>query len=193
MSKRFRLGLSLVATSAILALGSLPAAAASMYAQVFGPDALGYVDGGAPLHYLHDFDLAGITVLSATLLITTTDQPGCLGYPVPGDACDLDDLYAEPETAQILVAGQAFAGGPAGGGTFYGDVTGALLGSGGTLDVSISAPDGDFYAWRSVLMVSYDPAGGGGGGGPVPTIPEPSAAVLFGVGSLAIASASRRR
>ena len=67
-----------------------------------------------------------------------------------------------------------------------------LIDAGGVLDVVVAATAGDFYVWRSFLLVAYQAAGGAGGSAPVAT-PEPGAAVLFGIGAIAVSRATRRR
>lgn len=183
----------LVLMLAMLSLAAAPASALPMYLQTLGPAELGHVDTDTPLDYSHAFDVQGATIVSAMLAVLTVDQPACL-LSMPGAACDLLDLASIPETADIDVAGSDFASGAASLGLFVGDVTSALIAGGGVLDVGVTSTDGDFYAWRSLLLVAYEPGGGSGSGnGAGPSVPEPGAATLFGLGSLLIARASRRQ
>ena len=172
-------------------LAAAPVSALPMYVHDLGPAELGAVSPGSPVAYSHHFDVAGATVVSAMLAVVTVDQPGCL-LAMPGSPCDLADFFSQPEVADIDVGGSDFATGAAGLGLFVGDVTDLLVSGGGVLDVVAASLEGDFHAWRSLLLVAYEPAGGSGAGGGAPAIPEPGAAVLFGLGTLLMGRASRR-
>jgi hypothetical protein len=180
-----------IAALLLVALASAPASAMSMYWQALGPAGLGHVAAGDPLAYQHSFDVANADVLGATLFVFTVDQPGCV-VRMQGVPCEVLDVLFQPEAADIDVAGSDFASGSATLHLFSGAVTQALIDSGNVLDVVVTATRGDFYVWRSVLLVAYQAAGGAGGGAAA-AAPEPGAAVLFGIGTLAVARASRRR
>jgi hypothetical protein len=181
----------IVSALMLAALVSAPAGAMTMYGQLLGPADLGHVSVGDPLTYSHSFDVADATVLGATLFVLTTDQPACFAR-IQGMSCELGDLFFEREMAAIDVAGEDFASGWATHNLFVGSVTQALIDSGNTLEVVVTATRGDFYVWRSFLLVAYQVTGGAGGGAAA-AAPEPGAAVLFGLGTLAVARASRRR
>jgi hypothetical protein len=173
------------------AMASAPAGATTVYGQMLGLADLGHVGVGDPLAYSHSFDVPDATVLGATLFVFTADQPACL-VPMQGVSCDLMDAFLQPETLDIDVAGEDFASGSATNHLFVGTVTQSLIDAGGVLDVVVAATAGDFYVWRSFLLVAYQAAGGAGGSAPVAT-PEPGAAVLFGIGAIAVSRATRRR
>ncbi|MEB2345751.1 MAG: hypothetical protein OZ948_13550 [Deltaproteobacteria bacterium] len=160
---------------------TLPTNPGSLHALIAGGD-LDYlgtglgasrVDAGNPIVTTHTFspDVPVSSVVSACLVVSV-----------------IDDFDLESEELLISIDGSALDGDRSHflAGFFGGSVSGWIDSAGDSVEVTIaSVGRGDFRVAFSALAVNFESAGGGG-----PTIPEPSAALVFAAGLLV---ASRRR
>ncbi len=163
---------------------------------------LGKVSEGNPLSYSLSYDpvVSGdVTVHGAWLGVAVADDHGCRGRRIAAlFRCDWKDLFYEGESVDIDVAGGDWMAGPVPG-TYVGDITalGLITEVGDSVGLVVSSTLGDFNNFLAVLAVRYevtDVVGGGGGGDqPGAHMPEPTAATVFGIGTLLVAGATRRR
>ena len=93
----------------------------------------------------------------------------------------IDDFDLSSETVRIDVDGSLFEQGSATLDVFFGTVTASISAAGDTIDVSVSSVSGDFKILASALKVKFTP------------IPEPTVALLMGLGLGGLAWSSRRR
>ncbi len=156
-------------------------------------DWLGYVPDGGSLTYEHFFapavdpNISISSIDSAWLEVTVVDDWNCsrLG------SC-WADWANEAETASIDLNSVSWQSGSATLNVFFGDVTAQanLLNNAGVLTVTVDSDGGDFYVLSSDLDTKYtytrNGVGGAGSGGGVNPMPEPSAALVFGLGALLV-------
>jgi hypothetical protein len=139
----------------------------------------GYVNG-TPKIYTHTFDpgTSPVDVQSAWLYVSVID-----------DLSPLPDLAKE--TAVVQIGQDVLDSGQASLNILGGNVTAYIDSAGDTLTVTVRASRGDFWLTASALKVVYDaPARPGGAS---PAVPEPGAALAFGVGMLLVGRRSLRR
>ncbi len=189
----------------LLAMGSAGVASAvttGTYQDILIQADLGYVGGDMPvLSYTHTLELDPghelVSLDSVWLQLMVADDWGC---EVIMDEC-YDDYYNQPEEVEIQLGGEDFFAGSASSVYLFGDVTYAaeVSTSGASLDVVITAIGAsDFVVMRSVATFGY-------GYEPIdtislddvpdspPSMPEPSAAIVFGVGLALLAPRMRSR
>jgi hypothetical protein len=197
---------TLIASCGLLLSG--PALAASLYVDAYTANLFGDFHGRATLatdagslsELLAgtDFDLlgdglgAGLVTTSTPLTVTHVFSPSLAVGSIESASLTvsvIDDLdLLSTEEVAISVGGSTIDGGSGSvlAGLFGGDVTAVITSVGDALDVTITAVKGDFKVGFSALVVKFD--GGAVPGGP--SIPEPSAALVFAAGLLVVA---RRR
>lgn len=154
---------------------------------------LGYVDQQNSLLYDHTFNpLESVARINRVQLgILVTDDFSCIRY----SQC-LNDWNYEREIASLSLDDQVWETGSATTRMFFADVTtlADLTTIGDTLSIVIESIQGDFNVWKSFLIVDYDVASGGSGASlPVPSVPEPSAALCFMIGGAIVSARLRRR
>jgi hypothetical protein len=144
----------------------------------------GYLSGtGDSVTYTHRFTpaLAWENVTSATLTIATKD----------------DQLFSRrdgPESVEIQLNDSFWAsGGAAGFQIFGGNVTALFSNNDDQLKVSVISRGGDSNVLFSAMSWKYETAGGPSAGTGAQPVPEPTALALFGIGTLIVRQASRRR
>jgi len=165
------------------------ASAVSTYSDVLGPQDLGYVSVGNPLGYDHSFTPpsipngtpANVSKVTLSILITDID---CLDY----FSCRYD-LHREAEWAVITVEGTEIFNDEVN--LFNLEVNNVTLAAnilavGDSFGVDISATEGDFVVLYSVADFEFTTGAGGSGGNPGTPMPEPSSAIVFGVGLLVL-------
>jgi hypothetical protein len=194
----------------LVCLAAGPASALSYTSWRWSFENGGYVAVGDPLSYTHAFTPPETDIL---LVENVT-----LGIAVVDDrdrAQEWVEITLEAGDAESL-----FATGSATANIFYGDVTATaeIEAWGDELLVNVYSTGGDFRVVTSRAEFTYQTGdsaafrsgggswggwgsghvhdrycGHGGGGGNGPTVPEPTAAMVFGLGSLLIAAAVQRR
>ena len=176
----------------LLALIATPALALTDL-DVLDYDALGYVGHGEQLEYQHIFEPAthvdaDITIESVLLEVWVIDDWACNRM----DDC-MNDWFYKPEVASIDLNSVLWTSGQATASIFWGDITAEanLLANEGILDVTVSSEQGDFSVLRSALWTLYNYEGGEGGGAGTNPMPEPSAALVFAIGVLAMRASVR--
>ena len=154
---------------------------------------LGYVADGASLEYQHVFEPAthedsDIWIEGVLLEVWIVDDWACYSM----NSC-MDDWFHESEKALLDLNNVEWASGQATAAIFWGDITAEanLLANDGVLNVTVSSGGGDFGVIKSALWTKYSYEHSGGGTGSTP-MPEPSAALVFAIGVLALRGTLRR-
>lgn len=140
---------------------------------------LGHVGVGDPAVFTHHFEPSTdvSSIEKAWLVVGVTD----------------DQFLDRGEEAVIELDGDVWkSGGFFLGRLFLGDITANALiaGWGDSFSVTVASSRGDFIVWGSALKVAYEP---GQGGEPSGAVPEPSAALVFGLGALLVGRRAARR
>jgi hypothetical protein len=136
----------------------------------------GLVTPDAPLSYTHFFS-PGVEVEAI--------QSACLYVALVDDAVPLADTFTPNEWATIDLDGSLWTQGQAVLNVLGGSVAISAFSQDGLLGIRVSsANDADFRIAGSLFKVKFDAA---------PPIPEPTAALTFGLGALVIVGALRRR
>jgi hypothetical protein len=181
-----------VVAATVLSLVATPALAL-LDLDVLGHEELGYVADGSSLEYQHIFDPAtqegaDIEIERVMLQVWVVDDWACYSMK----SC-MNDWFYEPETALIDLNDVEWDSGQATANIFWGDITAEanLLANEGILDVTVTSDGGDFGVISSALWTQYDYRNNGGGAGSTP-MPEPSAALVFAIGVLAMRGTLRR-
>ena len=193
----------LLVTLPLLALASPALALTDTYYDSIGAADLGYVANGQTLEYDHVFapaqdgsiDISAID--SAWLYVTVLDDAVCSRLR----SC-VNDWLNQVEVASIDLNQVAWQTGSATAHIFFGEVSAQadLLSNDGVLHVSVTSGGGDFAVLSSLLSTTYEYDYAlnttGGGAGPTPgalPMPEPSAALVFAIGTVTMHGAVRRR
>jgi hypothetical protein len=134
---------------------------------------------GTPLDITHTFAPNGYSVNdvhSAVVAVSVVD----------------DALFDSSESGQIVVDGSVLDGGSAMFNLFDGDVTALVAAIGDSITVRVQATRGDFQVLFSAVAVRFDGTAIRAPGPGIPATPEPSAALLFAVGVVAVRQGLRR-
>jgi hypothetical protein len=188
----------------VAALAGMLLASPSLAASILGyQDVIydvGYVSAdGNPLVYTQSFEPpeTNVEVVGAWLNISVMDDT-CYNATFPN--CDWADVW-ESEWVAISVDGSPWDEGYASMFEIYaGDITAQadIQGWGDYAEITVTATEGDAWVARSSMVVAYKvlddvTASGATVGGSGPAIPEPSAALVFALGTVIVGRASRRR
>ena len=144
----------------------------------------GYLSGrGDVLSYTHRFTpaMAWDRVTAATLVIGTMDDQLFDGREEVAIA--LNDSFWQSGSATRFLVGNLFGG----------NVTALFSNNEDELEVSVISSRGDSVVAFSKMIWQYETAGGPAAGTGAQPVPEPTALALFGIGTLIVRQASRRR
>lgn len=140
----------------------------------------GFLSGrGDTITYTHRFTpaLAWESVSHATLLIGSID----------------DQLFDRRESVEIELNDEFWKAGNAAFNLFGGNVTALFSNNQDELKVSVISRRGDSVVPFSMMKWQYQTAGGPSPGTGASPVPEPTALALFGIGTLMVRQATRRR
>ncbi len=148
---------------------------------------LGHVGFGQSIAvWEHEFDpsysVYGVNDVHLAILLL---DDVCVG----GSGCgpsDLVDLFSQSEVAQVFLESSFWQSGNALFNLLHGDITvnGLIQNAGDHFTVTTFSSQGDFFVAASALKVSYETGEENDQNGP--PIPEPSAALVFGLGALLV-------